>query len=167
MIEFKIAKEQHIESIMKIINDAKSFLKSQNIDQWQDGYPDLPCITSDVNTQKGYIITDDTEVIGYLFIDFDGEPAYNELIGGEWLTDNHYGVIHRWAISSNYRGSGIAKNTFEFMEKLCAKNSAGSIRIDTDQGNKRMHHILKKYGFVYCGGIRFDNSDKMAFEKVL
>lgn len=167
MIKFEIAKKQHLQDIIDIIDDAKIFLKSQNIDQWQDGYPDIKCIEDDINIKKGYVITNEDEVIGYLFIDFDGEPAYDELVDGEWKTNNHYGVIHRWTISGKYRNQGITKLTFDFMTELCAKNSAKSIRIDTDEGNKRMQHILAKNNFIYCGKIRFDNSDKMAFEKIL
>ncbi len=37
MIEIKKASFENIENIIEIINDAKSFLKSQGLDQWQQG----------------------------------------------------------------------------------------------------------------------------------
>lgn len=36
-----------------------------------------------------------------------------------------------------------------------------------DRDNRVMRHLLEKNGFTYCGTIRFDNSEKIAFEKVL
>lgn len=40
-----------------------------------------------------------------------------------------------------------------------------NFRVDTDEANKIMQHVLKKNGFTYCGVIWFDNSQKIAFEK--
>lgn len=40
-------------------------------------------------------------------------------------------------------------------------------RVDTDAGNHKMQHILAKQGFQYRGTIRFDNSEKIAYEKRL
>lgn len=42
----------------------------------------------------------------------------------------------------------------------------GSFRVDTDEDNHIMKHILSKNGFTYCGTIWFDNSVKIAYEKV-
>lgn len=40
-----------------------------------------------------------------------------------------------------------------------------NFRVDTDEANKIMQHVLEKNGFTYCGVIWFDNSQKIAFEK--
>lgn len=42
-----------------------------------------------------------------------------------------------------------------------------NFRVDTDADNQIMQHVLKKNGFVYCGVIWFDNSEKIAFEKLI
>ena len=42
-----------------------------------------------------------------------------------------------------------------------------SFRIDTDENNEVMKHLLTKNGFTYCGTIWFDNSVKIAYEKLL
>ena len=38
-----------------------------------------------------------------------------------------------------------------------------SFRIDTDENNEVMKHLLTKNGFTYCGTIWFDNSVKTAY----
>ena len=109
---------------------------------------------------------DKNNPIGYLCIDFDGEPAYNRL-QGKWLLDEPYVVVHRMAIGDAYRGKGIATHAFRLVEKLALQNGVACFRVDTDADNHTMQHILKKNGFYYCGIIRFDNSDKIAFEKTI
>lgn len=152
-----------------LIEQAKAFLKAQGIDQWQKGYPDAACIQNDIACGKGYfLLNEDSKIAAYMCIDFDGEPAYDELKGA-WLTakDACYGVVHRLAVDSAYRGKGLASIAFELVQQMCKEKGIGSIRIDTDADNEIMKHLLARNGFTYCGLIRFDNSDKIAYEKVL
>jgi hypothetical protein len=97
-------------------------------------------------------------------IDFDGEPAYED-IQGKWRTEGPYAVVHRMAFNKNFRGMGLAGITFKLIEELCIQNSIRNIRIDTDFSNERMQHILKKNGYENCGVIIFQGSGKLAFDK--
>lgn len=62
----------------------RAYLKSQRIDQWQNGYPNQSSIEQDIASKKGFFLTDGTELFAYLCMDMDGEPAYNN-IKGNWL----------------------------------------------------------------------------------
>ena len=42
-------------SIMEIVIEAKAYLKSQNIDQWQDGYPNEEGLLKDIQNNSLYI----------------------------------------------------------------------------------------------------------------
>lgn len=169
MYKLRRAAEAEASAAMGLIDQAKAFLKAQGIDQWQKGYPDLACICGDLNKGKGYFMADESgEIAAYMCIDFDGEPAYNDL-NGAWLTESgaRYAVVHRMAMDHGSRGRGLATRAFALVEELCRERGVGSIRIDTDADNAIMKHILDKNGFTYCGLIRFDNSDKIAYEKIL
>ena len=87
MIQLRQAKTEELGISMKIIEEARAYLKEQGSDQWQDGYPDLERIRMDIEMGKGYLLEtdDDGQAIpaGYLCLDFDGEPAYRE-IDGAW-----------------------------------------------------------------------------------
>ena len=56
---------------------------------------------------------------------------------------------------------------FRFAEELCRERDIRSIRVDTDADNRMMQRVLEKQGFTYCGTVCFDNSEKIAFEKLL
>ena len=164
MFKLRKANENETENAMNLINKAKKFLKKQGIDQWQKGYPDRECIQNDIKNRKGYFL-EENNLIGYLCIDFDGEPAYADL-SGEWKSNGGYAVVHRMAIDDAYRGKGAASAAFDLIQSLCIENGVHSIRVDTDEDNKIMQHIIHKNGFIFCGTINFDNSKKIAFEKI-
>lgn len=169
MYKLRRATQAEAFEAMNLIDQAKAFLKEQGIDQWQKGYPDLPCIERDLACGKGYFMVDERDrAAAYMCIDFDGEPAYRTL-SGAWLTGDEarYAVVHRLAVDRACRGRGLASQAFLLVQAMCAEEGAASIRVDTDEDNAIMRHIIGKNGFTYCGKIRFDNSDKIAYEKII
>ncbi len=155
---------ENINCAMDLIQMAKKHLKEQGIDQWQSGYPDDTCIKNDILTGKGFFIEDKNQFLGYLCIDFDGEPAYHHL-NGTWSSDENYVVVHRLAFHEAARGKRLAETTFRLIEEFSRGKGTSYFRVDTDEANTKMQHILKKVGFSYCGTIWFDNSEKIAFDK--
>ena len=80
-MELRKAKREDLEQIMELIDNAKCFLRSQGVDQWQNGYPDKDCLEKDIEKEIGYLCMLDGRPAGYVCIDFNGEPAYNTLSG--------------------------------------------------------------------------------------
>ncbi len=160
------AEQEHLEIAMKIINVAKQHLKDQGVNQWQSGYPDLACIQQDIATGKGYLIAERELILGYLCIDFDGEAAYDNL-NGTWSSNEKYVVIHRLAFNENARGRKLSEQVFNLIGRFSVEKGVRYVRVDTDEDNLKMQHILKKNGFKYCGTIWFDNSEKIAFDRLL
>lgn len=157
-----------LDTAFEFIQQGRAFLKSQGVDQWQSGYPDRESIRRDLEAQNGYFLTDGCQVMAYLCLDFDGEPAYKE-IQGQWMTAENakYLVIHRLSFDQRFRGKGLTKTAFGLAEELCREKKIGSIRVDTDGENRIMQRALKNAGFVYCGIIWFAGGEKLAFEKVV
>lgn len=163
----KKAEMDQLSAAMDLISDGKRYLKEQGSDQWQTGYPDETDIREDILRGRGYFVTEEERLLAYLCVDFEGESAYAQ-IKGRWLTgDSPYGVIHRLAIGKSSRGKGLSSAVFLLAEELCRSRGVGSIRVDTDEKNQIMRHILEKNGFVLCGTIWFAGGDKLAFEKIL
>jgi len=160
-----------IPAIMKIIGDAQRFLAAQNIDQWQDGYPDEDQIKLDIYNQDSYVIINDEDVIiGTTVFTFKPESTYQK-IEGEWKTPQNsiYGVIHRLAVDDTYRKVGLARFVFDQCEELVKNHTkAISLKIDTHSQNLGMQGLLKKRDYIYCGVIYLENGDvRLAFEKLI
>ena len=76
-------------------------------------------------------------------------------------------VVHRLALDASVRGRGLASQVFEETERLARSREIHSFKVDTDNDNQIMKHLLEKNGFQFCGTICFDNSEKIAFEKLI
>lgn len=166
MYVLELAQAKDLEICYEIIDAGRAFQKEQGFVQWTDDYPNVDTIREDIQHQKGYTVKVDGSIAGYMCIDFDGEPAY-ENIQGAWQTEEPYAVVHRMAFHHAYRGSGLADITFRLIEEFCLANNIHSIRVDTDFPNKRMQHILEKNGFTKRGVIVFQGSGKLAYDKSL
>ena len=68
--------------------------------------------------------------------------------------------MHRVAVDSNYRGSGIAKEMFDQVKNICKQHQIDNIKIDTHHENRPMQRFLKKNGFEPCGTIYLTDGEK-------
>lgn len=162
------AQISHLPYIMKIIAEAQSFLKSMGIDQWQDNYPDQSVIINDIAANEGYIITHQTRIIAYAMISFGNEPSYETIYEGKWVNNEPYAVLHRMAVSKNFRNQGVAQFILKELEIMSLKKNLLNIRVDTHVRNLPMRKLLTKIGYLYCGIIYLTNGSKrIAFQKQL
>lgn len=161
--EFIRATENDLPSIMAITNQAKAFLKSQGVDQWQDGYPFIEDFKQDIQKQELFVFRLDGEVAAYAALIAGPDEHYELIEDGEWLNqEGPYYAIHRVAVSENFRGQRVAQHLFELSLDYLHSNdpSVKSVRVDTHPENRIMQHVLTKVGFkrtgnVYMEGLRY------------
>ena len=148
---------------MEIIADGRQFQQEQGFVQWTEAYPILPDIAEDIETQRAWLLREGDTVLGYLCLDFDGEPAYDAITGGSWLCDEPYAVLRRLAL--NARGRGLTRVLFDLAAERSREQGITYLRLNTGLQNSRMQHILEKVGFEKRGIIIFQGSGKFAYEK--
>jgi GNAT superfamily N-acetyltransferase len=158
---------------MEIVSQARDYLKSQGVDQWQNGYPDASVFLSDMEKGNCWVFTCDDEIVGVIAISMGPESCYETMTEGKWLSEGApYGVIHRSAVRSDFRGSGLASEMFALAEDLCLGMGAASMRVDTHRDNMTMRCFLEKCGYALCGVVYLDSGpekgkERLAYEKVL
>lgn len=158
--------EKDLKNIMKIINEAKVFLKNNNVDQWQNGYPNEEVILNDIKNDISYVLEDNDEIIGTTSLSFDVEESYNNIYEGKWISNGEYAVIHRIAASNYSNRKGIGTEIIKKSEQICLSKGIKNIKIDTHENNLTMQKLLEKNNFKYCGVIYLlDGSKRIAFEK--
>ena len=150
---------------MEIIADGRQFQQEQGFIQWTEDYPARTDIAGDIAAGKGYLLREGDTVLGYLCLDFDGEPAYDAITGGSWLCDEPYAVLRRLALNARGRGRGLAKVLFDLAAERSREAGITYLRLNTGLQNGRMQHILEKNGFVRRGIIVFKGSQKYAYDK--
>ncbi|EEH98604.1 GNAT family N-acetyltransferase [Clostridium tertium] len=163
---FRKSTEKDLKNIMKIINEAKAFLKNNKVDQWQNGYPNEGVILKDIRNNISYVLEDTGEIIGTTSLSFDVEETYNNIYEGKWISNGKYAVIHRIAVSNNINRKGIGTEIIKKSEEICLSKGIKNIKIDTHEDNLIMQKLLEKNSFKYCGVIYLlDGSKRIAFEK--
>ena len=171
-VNIRKATKNDVDRIMIILGEARQKIGQLGIDQWQYGYPSRDIIKEDVSIGRSYAIREEEngEIYGTFFVEDRGEPTYDKIYDGEWLTgdDAKYIAVHRVAVCNEKRGSGLANSIFAFAEEKCREAGVGSIRIDTHRGNVPMRRFLDKNGFVQCGIIYLGTGEeRIAYEKLI
>lgn len=150
------------ESIMLVMEAAKRIMRSSgNMHQWTDGYPSEAVILSDMEKGGGYVVEEYSRIVAYFAFLASPEPTYSKIYDGEWLDDvQPYHVVHR--IASYPDAHGIFSSIMDYCFSIDS-----NIRIDTHRDNHIMQHVIKKYGFTYCGIIYLASGDeRLAYQLI-
>jgi GNAT superfamily N-acetyltransferase len=165
-IHFRKAETSDINPIWEIIQQSIERRRKDGSQQWQNGYPNLQTVESDVEKGFGHVLTVDGEVAVFVALIFNDEPAYSS-IEGAWLTTGEFVVVHRVAVSEKFAGQGLAKKLFDYIEEFTKSQNVLSIKVDTNYDNLAMLKILESKGYTYCGEVYLAGGIRKAFEKVL
>ena len=168
-MEFRKTEKKEIDSVLKIITDAKNFFKLSGIDQWQGEYPNYDTIEQDIIKGNSYVLVDNyNNVLSTISCSLDGEPSYEQIYNGEWLSKEQFAALQRVAVSTEAKGKGLAKKMIDELELICKQSSISSMRIITHHNNVPMQKSIYKSGFQHCGSIYLDcGSERMSFEKIV
>lgn len=162
---FRKATIEDIEAVVGLMSAASKRLGAAGIDQWQRGYPNRASVEQDVENGVGMVLCEGATIIAYGAVIFTGEPAYDDLTGGEWLTHGEYAVVHRLCVSEIFVGMGFSKQ-FMYAAESMASERVKSMRIDTHPDNKIMQGLIQRLGYTYCGDVVIE-SRRLAYEKIL
>jgi len=169
-MKIQLSTFEDVPAIIAIINDAKEYLASQKIDQWQNGYPNAEQVANDIKNNESYVVVnDENEIIATAMFTTNPEPTY-KIIDGNWNIDENekYGVVHRMAIKKEFRKFGLATFMFHEFHMQLLEKKIKSLKIDTHEKNLGMQALIKKLGYTYCGIIYTNyHAKRVAFEKVI
>lgn len=142
------AQVQDLDAIMKIVDQAKQFMKDSGSPQWQDGHPNRETFAQDIAMQTNWVLVNDNEIAGTATLQLTPEPTYQIIKQGQWSQPNEpYATIHRVAISSKYRGHHLSKFLFSNLLTVGQMQGIKNFRLDTHEKNKPMQHIAEEFNF--------------------
>jgi len=165
-IKLRKAEIKDRDIIWNILQQAIERRKQDGSTQWQQGYPNLGTVESDIEKGFGYVMTVDDEIAVYTALILNDEPAYST-IEGAWLSDEEFVVVHRVAIDEKFAGKGLAKKLFDHIEDFTREQGIQSIKVDTNYDNIAMLKILESKGYSYCGEVFLAGGMRKAFEKII
>lgn len=161
----RLALATDLPTILNIIQDAKTFLRVQGVPQWQEGpYPDVTAIAKDIATDGGWVLLVDGKIAGYAALLSGPDPDYHITTGPGWIGPGPYVMIHRLAISDQYRGQHLSQTFLTHLLKRCEAQKDNDIRMDTNQKNQIMGHLLTACGFANRGEISHPDDSQTRYE---
>ncbi len=140
-------------------------MNMNNIDQWDEIYPDKEEIENDIRSNSLYKYEIDDTIAAIITMNNQGSPEYDEILWAD--TSNNYIVVHRLAVLPLYQAKGIAKMLMRFCEDFAQKNNNFSIRLDAFVNNPIACNLYNNMEYVKKGIVRFRKGEFYCFEKVL
>ena len=154
MRTFRRATLADLDDVMRVVAEAQAFMRTLNIDQWQDGYPEREILERDVEIGQLYVVEDDGAIAAFAALSLEPEPIYDE-IDGAWTLPGPHLTVHRMALDDAHRGGGIAREIIARAFDIARRNGRAVVRADTHPGNRAMRRFLEKQGFTQCGTVRY------------
>ena len=176
-MHFRSAERADLDAIMGVLADGRAHLAALGVDQWQRGYPQRRLIERDIAQGCSYVVERDGRVAACAMVGFCGEPLYDRIDEGAWLTDStsvdaRYAVVHRVCVAADCRGRGVAGFLMSSIEELARERGFESVRIETHPGNAPMRRLLERCGYAACGYTLIEHAEggtprRIAYEKLL
>ncbi len=161
------ARQNDLKNIMQMFKSCVSGMIKNNIDQWDESYPNLEIIKNDLRAETFYIAEINSKIVGGVNIDRIQDPTYLDI---DWRDKtNQFLVVHRLAVKEDEWGKGIGKSLMYFAEELVLKMGLKSIRLDTYSGNPKAMQFYLQLGYSELGKIDLKpNKEKYhCFEKIV
>ena len=146
-----------VEAVAAILAQAHTFMRQQDLPQWQGEYPNAEDVKADIAQGIGWVL-EDGGIVAYAAVRHGEEPTYG-YIEGAWHSDAPYATLHRVAVAEY--GKGYVGQVFAHASRM-----ADWLRIDTHERTKPMRRAIEKFGFAECGvSYVEDGSPRIAYDK--
>ena len=152
----------------RMFDDAREYLGSHGVDQWQDGYPPRELLEEDVALGAAYVVEIAGRPVAYAALRRGEDPTYRVIRDGAWPDEKPYATVHRMVVDRGHKGTGLAAFVFGEFARICRGEGLGALRCDTHRDNRSMRRALEKNGFAECGTIYLESgAARVAYHKPL
>lgn len=164
MVEIRKAKNTDMSEVLKIYDDARMEMKASGINQWQKAGPGWESFLSDLAKDNLYVTTVGKKIVGVFTLEREDEN-YNKVYFGNWIWNEKYFSIHRFAVAKEFLNKGYGRMIFDEIFKL-AKDEVNLLRIDTHIENFKMRKLIEGTGFEFRGIVIIkDGTERLCYEK--
>lgn len=166
MVEVRKANNTDMSEVLKIYDDARMEMKASGINQWQKTGPGWESFLSDLANERLYVATLGDKTVGVFTLEGE-DDNYNKVYLGNWIWDEKYFSIHRFAVAREFLNMGYGKMIFDAIFKL-AKEEVNLLRIDTHIENFKMRKLIEGIVFEFRGVVIIkDGTERLCYEKII
>ena len=143
MYMIRLATNNDLENIMKIIKEIKLEMQQLNNPQWseKDDYPNEEIFKDDIYYNTLYVLEEENTIKGLICIDYTKRTYKQKAISND---QGKYYEINRVAVNSAYRSQNIAVRLMKFAEGIALKNNIYLLKSSTEKSNVKIHKLFLK-----------------------
>jgi len=142
-----------LQIVEDLIKNVISEMQKNNIDQWDEKYPNKIVLLEDLKSGNAIGFFIDNEIVGYVVINEKQSEEYKTI---NWNYKNRkILVIHRLCINLKFQRKGYAKKMLIFIEEYCKINKFRVIRLDAFIKNIAALKLYENYLYTFCGTVFF------------
>lgn len=149
---------------VKILDEVKTHMHDQGIDQWDREYPNKDTLKVDIERGEGFVYVEKGEVLAYMALNERYDEEYNDL---NWETSVPFIVIHRLYVKPSAQGKGISSQMIRYVEQYALENRYKSIRFDAFSLNNQANAVYIKKGYKFVGTVTFRKGLFNCYEKAV
>lgn len=165
-MNIRLANMMDLPSVLNLFQKVLPVMNANGNFRWDESYPSDKTFTKDINNHNLFIAREKGEIVGVVVIDSYFPPEYSTV---DWKSSPNTFTFHRMMVDPDHRGVGVARALFDYLEDRGQLLGLKSIRVDANEHNSVMLHLLKKLSYSPVGVISFRglDSDFICFEKTL
>lgn len=166
MILIRVAKMEDLISIMEIVQRIIVEMHSYNNFQWDENYPQVKDFANDIENGDLFVSIREEKIAGFVCINRTQPIEYAKL---KWCLSEEALVIHRMAVSPDYRKVGVGFELVVFGDELAIKNNIRYLKTDTYSSNVNAQALFEKLGYIFVGEMSFLGKEKpfYCYEKMI
>ncbi|MFI5162607.1 MAG: GNAT family N-acetyltransferase [Sphingobacteriales bacterium] len=146
----RLAVLSDIPGIMRVIKEVVPIMCASGNFQWDDTYPNAAVFEEDIALGQLWVADADGDIAGVTAITTEQYPEYADV--GMDINETAI-VTHRLAVSTRYRGQGIAALLLQQAEQVAIDRCIKTLRIDTNTANEATNKLFPKMGYIFTGEI--------------
>ena len=161
------ANKADLDNIMLMYKSCVKGMLTNNIDQWDESYPNTEVIMGDLIAQTYFVAIENEIIIAGINIDQNQDDTY---LAMDWKDKiNQFLVVHRLGVKEEFWNKKIGKELMLFTENLVIEKGLYSIRLDTYSGNPKAMEFYRRLGYSELGTIDLkpDKDKYHCFEKII
>ncbi|KFF11325.1 acetyltransferase [Chryseobacterium soli] len=150
--------------IEKVLEAVKADMHNNNIDQWDAEYPNKNILKRDIESQVGWVLTENGEIVSYMVLNESCDEEYNLL---SWRYASPFLIIHRLFVSPLVQGKGVSSTMIQYAEQYAFENNYQSIRLDAFSLNETANLVYLKKRYEFVGTVIFRKGVFNCYEKAI
>ncbi len=164
MISFKTVELQQLDKILTYLKDAALWLKSMNVNYWQEWnnppktYTDW--IIAGLNEREFFVAYDRNDEIGVFRL-----QQHDELFWGKRFDKSGY--IHSFTVQRNKKGNNYGYKILEAISENLLREGIDFLRLDCGFNQHGLINYYKKFGFQEAGLVIVQGEKLLLLEKKL